>query len=127
MGSPFTPSHKPDHTDRPTVHGNGVDEVEDDDEDHLQGRTNLGGETVSGGTNMGGGIPTQTSRPYSPHDSNELGENDGDHHDDSEGNDEDLKSSGSARPEKMSLRRALFMYLMPLYMAWFGGIIVDLL
>ncbi|XP_073844044.1 glypican dally-like isoform X1 [Musca autumnalis] len=115
LGSPFTPSHRPDHTERPN--NNRVDD-EDDDEDVVQQRTNVG---------HGGGLPTQTSRPHSPHDTNVLDEDDGDNHQGHHDDDEDLKSSGSTRPEKMSLRRALFMYLMPLYMAWFGGIIVDLL
>lgn len=117
MGSPFTPSHKPDHTDRPSVNVNNVD---DEDEEIVEERSNVG---------IGGGIQTHTSRPHSPHDTNVLDEDDGEHHDPSihDGDDEDLKSSGSSGPEKMSLRRALFMYLMPLYMAWFGGIIVDML
>ncbi|XP_075159917.1 glypican dally-like [Haematobia irritans] len=128
-GSLFTPIHKPDHTERPNIDGNHVDD-EDDDEDNVQQRTdinkgsgNIGGSVVSVG---GSGIQTQTSRP--PHNTNVLEEDDGHsgHHDDDDG-DEDLKSSGSTRPEKMSLRRALLMYLVPLYMAWFGGIIVDLL
>lgn len=122
LGSPFTPSHKPDHTERPKVDGNRVDD-EDDDEDVIEQRTDVGhgGGVVAGADD---GIQTQTSKPQSPHDTNELDEEDGDnHHDD----DEDLKSSGSKRPDKMSLRRALFAYLMPLYMAWFGGIVVDFL
>uniref|UniRef100_T1PJI0 Uncharacterized protein n=1 Tax=Musca domestica TaxID=7370 RepID=T1PJI0_MUSDO len=116
LGSPFTPSHRPDHTERPN---NRVDD-EDDDEDVVQQRTNVG-------HGISGGLPTQSSGPHSPHDTNVLDEDDGDQHQGHHDDDEDLKSSGSARPEKMSLRRALFMYLMPLYMAWFGGIVVDLL
>ncbi|KAM7359119.1 glypican dally-like [Cochliomyia hominivorax] len=116
LGSPFTPSHKPDHTDRPSVNVNNVD---DEDEEIIEERT-------GGNIGIGGGIQTHTSRPHSPHETNVLDEDDGEHHDHSI-DDEDLKSSGSAGPEKMSLRRALFMYLMPLYMAWFGGIIVDML
>ncbi|XP_065360002.1 glypican-6 isoform X2 [Calliphora vicina] len=121
LGSPFTPSHKPDHTDRPSVNVNNVD---DEDEEIVEERTNLGGNV-----GLGGGIQTHTSRPHSPHETNVLEEDDSEHHDHSidDEDDEDLKSSGSAGPQKMSLRRALFMYLMPLYMAWFGGIIVDML
>lgn len=39
-----------------------------------------------------------------------------------------IKGSGaSPNVPQMSLRRALIMYLFPIYMAWFGGIISDLL
>ncbi|XP_037809429.1 glypican-4 [Lucilia sericata] len=124
LGSPFTPSHKPDHTDRPSVNVNNVD---DEDEEIVEERTNLGGNVGLGGS----GIQTHTSRPHSPHETNVLEEDDSEHHDHSIDDDDegDLKSSGSSAvgAEKMSLRRALFMYLMPLYMAWFGGIIVDML
>ncbi|XP_059219243.1 glypican-6 isoform X2 [Stomoxys calcitrans] len=131
LGSPFTPSQKPDPTERPNIDGNRVDD-EDDDEDIVKQRTDIGmgGGIIGGAGGVGGGIQTQTSRPHSPHNTNTLDEDDADsHHDHHEDDDidEDLKSSGSSRPEKMSLRRALFMYLVPLYMAWFGGIIVDLL
>lgn len=121
LGSPFPPSHKPDHTDRPAVNVNNVD---DEDEEIVEDRTHSGG-------NVGGGVPTHTTRPpLSPHETNVLDEDESEHHDhsiDDEEEEEDLKPSGSAGTEKMSLRRALFMYLMPLYMAWFGGIIVDML
>lgn len=34
---------------------------------------------------------------------------------------------GTARTPPMSIRRALFTYFLPIYMAWFGGIVCELL
>ncbi|XP_022211281.2 glypican-6 [Drosophila obscura] len=121
---PFEPSHKPD-VDRPSV-----DADNDDDEDgHPQ-------------------IPTHTSRPnvddknpmvHPTHfDHNDLDE---DQHGEGDDEDEELEGArgdgdsnadgdatrSSSAPEKMTLRRALVVYLLPLYMAWFGGVCADLL
>ncbi|KAH8269935.1 hypothetical protein KR018_000054 [Drosophila ironensis] len=135
---PFEPIHKPD-VDRPSVGGGGDDE-EDDDEDGARR----------------GQVPTYTSRPSSGSDGEpkdplihtthfdqdhngvdgdhrQRGDedvDDGEHGDDrSEGNDdeEDEGHQSSKAPEKMTLRRALVVYLLPLYMAWFGGACADLL
>ncbi|KRK01891.1 glypican-6 isoform X1 [Drosophila yakuba] len=119
---PFEPSHKPD-VERPSV-----DADNDDDED-------------AGGR---GHMPTHTSRPTSgvddknplthtthfDQDHNDLDE---DHRQLEEDEDTDAGHDGandnrsSDAPEKMTLRRALFVYLLPLYMAWFGGVCADLL
>ncbi|XP_016966541.1 glypican-6 [Drosophila biarmipes] len=120
---PFEPSHKPE-VERPSV-----DADNDDDED------------------TGGRLPTHTSRPVSgvddknplvhtthfDQDHNDLDE---DHRQD-EDEDDDLDGGhggsgandnrSSDAPEKMTLRRALVVYLLPLYMAWFGGVCADLL
>jgi len=119
---PFEPSHKPE-VERPSV-----DADNDDDED------------------TGGHLPTHTSRPTSgvddknplvhtthfDQDHNDLDE---DHHQEEEDEDLDGGHGGSGAndnrssdaPEKMTLRRALVVYLLPLYMAWFGGVCADLL
>nr|AAG38110.1 dally-like protein [Drosophila melanogaster] len=119
---PFEPSHKPD-VERPSV-----DADNDDDED-------------AGGR---GHMPTHTSRPTSgvddknplihtthfDQDHNDLDE---DHRQLDEDEDTDAGHDGandnrsSDAPEKMTLRRALVVYLLPLYMAWFGGVCADLL
>uniref|UniRef100_A0A1A9X327 Glypican-6 n=1 Tax=Glossina brevipalpis TaxID=37001 RepID=A0A1A9X327_9MUSC len=131
LGSPFTPTHNPDQTDRPPLRVNNVD---DEDENVIEERTHKGGTNIGGGGGGGGGgsggnIQTYTSRPHSPHDTNTLDEEDGDDgHETIEDDDYGIKGSGSPGIGiKMSLRRALFMYLMPLYIAWFGGIIADML
>lgn len=36
-------------------------------------------------------------------------------------------SGASSKLPQMSLRQALFTYLFPIYMAWFGGLFCDLL
>lgn len=126
---PFEPSNKPD-AEHPSVH---VDADNDDDED----------------TNPA--VTTHTTRPnvddknplvhttHVTHDHNDLGEPR--HEDDDDNNDGDVdedednvhnsSTDGATRtssaPEKMTLRRALFVYLLPLYMTWFGGVCADLL
>ncbi|XP_002022291.2 glypican-4 [Drosophila persimilis] len=121
---PFEPSHKPD-VDRPSV-----DADNDDDEDgHPQ-------------------IPTHTSRPnvdeknplvhpthfdHNDLDDDQHGEGDDDDdeleggHGDGDSNADGDATRSSSAPEKMTLRRALVVYLLPLYMAWFGGVCADLL
>lgn len=47
--------------------------------------------------------------------------------DDDENQQTRKKPKDSGAPQTMTLRRALILYLVPLYMAWFGGIISDLL
>ncbi|XP_037939042.1 glypican-4-like isoform X2 [Teleopsis dalmanni] len=122
-GSPFTPSHKPDHTDRPSVRVNNVDDedTEVDEDIHIGGG---GGSVIThttGGTSGAG------------HETNVVGEDDNNSHNADNDDDDELntKTSGSAggnsKPQRMSLRRALLLYLLPLYMAWFGGIFADLL
>lgn len=134
LGSQFTPTHNPDQTDRPPLRVNNVD---DEDEDAVEERTHNVGTSVGGGGGgaggggggSGGSVQTYTSRPAHPHNTNTLEEDD-DRNDPETGEDLDyhLKASGSAGVAiKISLRRALFMYLMPLYIAWFGGIIADML
>ncbi|XP_064552294.1 glypican-6 [Drosophila montana] len=118
---PFEPSHKPD-VEHPSVH---VDSDNDDDED----------------TNPS--VTTHTSRPnvddknplvhttHVTHDHNDLDEpsnGDDDEDDDTAHNSStDGATRTSNAPEKMTLRRALVVYLLPLYMAWFGGVCADLL
>ncbi|EDW25215.1 GL16644 [Drosophila persimilis] len=121
---PFEPSHKPD-VDRPSV-----DADNDDDEDgHPQ-------------------IPTHTSRPnvdeknplvhpthfdHNDLDDDQHGEGDDDDdeleggHGDGDSNADGDATRSSSAPEKMTLRRALVVYLLALYMAWFGGVCADLL
>ncbi|BFF96557.1 glypican-6 [Drosophila madeirensis] len=118
---PFEPSHKPD-ADRPSV-----DADNDDDEDgHPQ-------------------IPTHTSRPnvddknplvhpthfdHNDIDDDQHGDNDDEleeRHGDGDSNADGDATRSSSAPEKMTLRRALVVYLLPLYMAWFGGVCADLL
>ncbi|XP_017040406.2 LOW QUALITY PROTEIN: glypican-6 [Drosophila ficusphila] len=122
---PFEPSHKPD-VERPAV------DVDNDDDEDAGGRAHL---------------PTHTSRPTSggddknplihtthfDQDHNDLDEehrqeedDEDDGHGDSGGQPGDDNRSSDA-PEKMTLRRALVVYLLPLYMAWFGGVCADLL
>lgn len=126
---PFEPSNKPD-AEHPSVH---VDADNDDDEDTHPA------------------VTTHTTRPnvddknplvhttHVTHDHNDLGEprheeddddNDGDV-DEDEDNVHNSSTDGATRtssaPEKMTLRRALFVYLLPLYMTWFGGVCADLL
>lgn len=36
-------------------------------------------------------------------------------------------AAGTARSAPMSIRRALFTYFLPIYLAWFGGIVCELL
>lgn len=126
---PFEPSNKPD-AEHPSVH---VDADNDDDEDTHPA------------------VTTHTTRPnvddknplvhttHVTHDHNDLGEPR--HEDDDDNNDGDVdedednvhnsSTDGATRtssaPEKMTLRRALFVYLLPLYMTWFGGVCADLL
>ncbi|XP_017956717.1 glypican-6 [Drosophila navojoa] len=120
---PFEPSHKPD-VDHPSVR---VNAENDDDED----------------TNPS--VTTHTSRPnvddknplvhttHLDHDNNDLDDplNNHDVEEDEEDSVPDSSSGGtrgtSSAPEKMTLRRALVVYLLPLYMAWFGGVCADLL
>ncbi|KAH8364527.1 hypothetical protein KR084_007556, partial [Drosophila pseudotakahashii] len=120
---PFEPSNKPE-VERPSV-----DADNDDDEDTV------------------GHLPTHTSRPTSgvddknplihtthfDQDHNDLDE---DHRQEEEEDDDSDGGHGgsgandnrsSDAPEKMTLRRALVVYLLPLYMAWFGGVCADLL
>ncbi|XP_017068325.1 glypican-6 [Drosophila eugracilis] len=121
---PFEPSHKPD-VERPSV------DADNDDDEDAGGRSHL---------------PTHTSRPttgvddknpliHTTHfdqDNNDLDE---DHRQEEDDEDSDGGHGGSGAddhrssdaPEKMTLRRALVVYLLPLYMAWFGGVCADLL
>ncbi|KAH8264905.1 hypothetical protein KR038_007157 [Drosophila bunnanda] len=119
---PFEPSHKPD-IDRPSV-----DADNDDDEDGARPQ-----------------VPTHTSRPtggvddknpliHTTHfdqDHNTIEEDHGQRSGDDEDSDESHNDiddhRSSSAPEKMTLRRALVVYLLPLYMAWFGGVCADLL
>lgn len=39
----------------------------------------------------------------------------------------DSGNAGAKTAPKMTLRRALLLYLLPLYMAWFGGVVADML
>ncbi|KAH8259762.1 hypothetical protein KR026_010063, partial [Drosophila bipectinata] len=139
---PFEPSRKPD-VDRPSVNGKNDNDDEDDDDDDEDGARR-------------GQVPTYTSRPgiggtddkdplvHTTHfdqDHNRVEEDhrqggggddedsDGGHGDgDSQENgDDDDGNRSSKAPEKMTLRRALVVYLLPLYMAWFGGACADLL
>ncbi|XP_068158538.1 glypican-4 [Drosophila tropicalis] len=113
---PFEPSHKPDVVD-PSVREN------DDNDDDEDGRRPP--------------IIAHTSRPnvddkdpllHTTHITKDRNEVDGD-----EGNGEDDSTaddgtrSTASSPEKITLRRALMVYLLPLYMAWFGGVCADLL
>ncbi|XP_016994474.2 glypican-4 [Drosophila takahashii] len=120
---PFEPSNKPE-VERPSV-----DADNDDDED------------------TGGHLPTHTSRPTSggddknplihtthfDQDHNDLDEDHRQEEEEDEDADGGHGGSGandnrsSDAPEKMTLRRALVVYLLPLYMAWFGGVCADLL
>ncbi|XP_023171387.1 glypican-6 [Drosophila hydei] len=121
---PFEPSHKPD-VEHPSVR---VDAENDDDED----------------TNPS--VTTHTSRPnvddknplvhttHLDHDHNDLDEphnGDNDNEDEEDDSVHNSSTDGATRtsnaPEKMTLRRALVVYLLPLYMAWFGGVCADLL
>lgn len=115
MGSGVEPNFKPIPKNEPNNKDN--NRVDSDDEDIPQ-------------TNMGGGfsnIPTYTTRPN--HNNNNM------HEDEDEENENDLdlseeknKSSGgysNTRAPTMSLRRALMLYLLPLYMAWFGGMFAE--
>ncbi|XP_052848503.1 glypican-6 [Drosophila gunungcola] len=124
---PFEPSNKPD-VERPSV------DADNDDDEDVGGRPHM---------------PTHTSRPTSggddknplihtthfDHDHNDLDEEhrQEDDEEDSDGGHGDSEANGgddnrsSDAPEKMTLRRALVVYLLPLYMAWFGGVCADLL
>ncbi|XP_017123024.1 glypican-6 [Drosophila elegans] len=124
---PFEPSNKPD-VERPSV------DADNDDDEDAGGRSHM---------------PTHTSRPTSggddknplihtthfDHDHNDLDEEhrQEDDEEDSDGGHGDSEANGgddnrsSDAPEKMTLRRALVVYLLPLYMAWFGGVCADLL
>lgn len=127
---PFEPSNKP-NAEHPSVH---VDADNDDDEDTHPA------------------VTTHTTRPnvddknplvhttHVTHDHNDLGEprhedDDDDDNDSDVDEDEDnvhnSSTDGATRtssaPEKMTLRRALFVYLLPLYMTWFGGVCADML
>ncbi|EDW70228.1 glypican-4 [Drosophila virilis] len=118
---PFEPSHKPD-VEHPSVR---VDSDNDDDED----------------TNPS--VTTHTSRPnvddknplvhttHVTHDHNDLDEPSNGDDDDDDDTGHNSSTDGATRtsnaPEKMTLRRALVVYLLPLYMAWFGGVCADLL
>jgi len=122
---PFEPSLKPD-LEHPSVR---VDAENDDDEDTHPS------------------VTTHTSRPnvddknplvhttHVTHDHNDLDEPHNADDDDDEDEDDDSghnsSTDGATRtsnaPEKMTLRRALVVYLLPLYMAWFGGVCADLL
>ncbi|KAH8396739.1 hypothetical protein KR215_003265 [Drosophila sulfurigaster] len=125
---PFEPNVKTDG-EHPSVR---VDSENDDDEDTHPA------------------VTTHTSRPnvddknpllhntHVTHDHNDLDESHNTNDDDDNDNDEDVddgmhhsSTDGATRtssaPEKMSLRRALVVYLLPLYMAWFGGVCADLL
>ncbi|XP_030386316.1 glypican-6 [Scaptodrosophila lebanonensis] len=118
---PFEPSHKPD-TEKPVGRDDDDDEDDDDEDVHRGGA----------GGGAGGPVTTYTSRPNVDHDTNPLDHDTHITHDHNElnrsednadldeGNDADDATRSSA-PEKMTLRRALFVYLLPLYMAWFGG------
>lgn len=127
---PFEPSNKP-NAEHPSVH---VDADNDDDEDTHPA------------------VTAHTTRPnvddrnplvhttHVTHDHNDLGEprhedDDDDDNDSDVDEDEDnvhnSSTDGATRtssaPEKMTLRRALFVYLLPLYMTWFGGVCADML
>lgn len=136
---PFEPSRKPD-VDRPSVNGKNNNDDDDDDDDDEDGARR-------------GQVPTYTSRPaiggtddkdpliHTTHfdqDHNRVEEDhrqggdgdddsDGGHGDSQENGDDDDGNRSSKAPEKMTLRRALVVYLLPLYMAWFGGACADLL
>ncbi|ALC44598.1 dlp [Drosophila busckii] len=123
----FEPSHKPD-VEQPAVR---VNADNDDDED-----THPSVSTHTGRPNL------EDIHPVVTQDHNDLDKPHGNGHDDDDDDDsaeqeeddavhnsstDDATRSGGGATEKMTLRRALVIYLLPLYMAWFGGVCADLL
>ncbi|KAH8370001.1 hypothetical protein KR093_001813 [Drosophila rubida] len=122
---PFEPSVKTDE-EHPSVH---VDAENDDDEDTHPAVT-----THTSRPNVDEKNPLLHT-PHVTHDHNDVDEpHNGNGNDDDEDVDDGMHHSStdgathaSSAPEKMTLRRALVVYLLPLYMAWFGGVCTDLL
>ncbi|XP_033149623.1 LOW QUALITY PROTEIN: glypican-6 [Drosophila busckii] len=113
----FEPSHKPD-VEQPAVR---VNADNDDDED-----THPSVSTHTGRPNL------EDIHPVVTQDHNDLDKPHGNGHDDDDDDDsaeqeEDDAVHNSSTDDKMTLRRALVIYLLPLYMAWFGGVCADLL
>lgn len=120
LGS-FEPSHKPD-VEHPSVR---VDSDNDDDED-----TNPSVTTHTLRPNVDDKNPL-VHNTHVTHDHNDLDEPSNGDDDDDDDTGHNSSTDGATRtsnaPEKMTLRRALVVYLLPLYMAWFGGVCADLL
>uniref|UniRef100_W8BCM0 Glypican-6 n=2 Tax=Ceratitis capitata TaxID=7213 RepID=W8BCM0_CERCA len=124
-GGPFTPPHlKP--TDRPgSVPANNIDDEDEEDveERRITDTSHTTRPKYPGSTGAGAGAGVAAGG-----DTNTIDEEE----DDADDNDLDEEkvggeNAGAKTASKMTLRRALLMYLLPLYMAWFGGVVVDML
>lgn len=121
-GGPFTPPHmKP--TDRPgSLPANNIDDEDEEDVEERRiadtSHTTRPKYPGSAGTDDGGAAGGDT---------NSIDE-DEDDVDDNDLNEQKSSENGGAKTApKLTLRRALLLYLLPLYMAWFGGVVVDML
>ncbi|XP_036326446.1 glypican-6 isoform X2 [Rhagoletis pomonella] len=120
-GGPFTPPHlKP--TDRPSVPANNIDDEDGDDveERRITDTSHTTRPKYPGSTSGGAAAGGDTNSIE------EEEENDDDDDNDLDA-DKDSGNAGAKTAPKMTLRRALLMYLLPLYMAWFGGCVADML
>uniref|UniRef100_A0A0A1XNS3 Glypican-6 n=1 Tax=Zeugodacus cucurbitae TaxID=28588 RepID=A0A0A1XNS3_ZEUCU len=122
-GGPFTPPHlKP--TDRPgSMPANNIDDEDEEDVEERRitdsSHTTRPKYTGSAGTADGaaaGGDTNSIDEDEDDVDDNDLNEQKG-----------GSENAGAKTAPKMSLRRALLLYLLPLYMAWFGGVVADML
>ncbi|XP_039964863.1 glypican-6 [Bactrocera tryoni] len=122
-GGPFTPPHmKP--TDRPgSMPANNIDD--EDEEDVEERRITDSSHTTRPKYpgSVGAGVETAAGGDTNSIDEDEDADDDNDLNEEKSGS----GSAGAKTAPKMTLRRALLLYLLPLYMAWFGGVVADML
>lgn len=119
--------------DEDSDEGSGNHPIDYDSEVH---RNNGPSTPVHSSTNPSSGVGftnvvVKTEKENKVHvDHNETGNKNNADNADNSGNSGSSGSSAAASPTlstDMSLRRALFTYFLPIYLAWFGGIVSDLL
>ncbi|XP_036216743.2 glypican-6 isoform X1 [Bactrocera oleae] len=122
-GGPFTPPHmKP--TDRPgSLPANNIDDEDEEDVEERRitdsshtTRPKYPGSVGTGDGAAAGGDTNSIDEDEDDVDDNDLNEQKS-----------DSGNAGAKTAPKMTLRRALLLYLLPLYMAWFGGVVADML
>lgn len=112
----------------------------DDDENRRQHINKLPGSTVnvavktsngtssgSGNINNSGSIPGIVSPPSIDKDPSIYAERPIEEIDNDISHSAGSGAPGTTRAPPMSIRRALFTYFLPIYLAWFGGIVCELL